>query len=710
MTAAELRDKARTVLARLEGEIVVPGLRERVEVLRDHWGVPHIYAKNQDDLFFAQGFVCAQDRLFQMDLWRRLARGETAELLGKERLEGDRLARLLRFRGDLNAEWNSYGRDAKEIATAFTRGINACIDHMGDRLPIEFLLLNTRPGRWEPEDILGRMSGIIMTRNFRQEVERAQLIAAVGLEKARRIAPTDPPRDFAPVPGLDLAGIDKSVLASYDAATKPLRFSLGSDGSNNWVVAGAGSTSGKPLLASDPHRGIALPALRYLVHLHAPGWNVIGSGEPELPGVALGHNEHLAWGFTIVGTDQADLYVEETHPDDPTRYRAGERWESMHIVREKVRVRRETKPVEIELRFTRHGPVLHQDVKRHRAYALRWIGAEPGGAGYLGCLALDRARSDKEFRAAIARWKSPSENIVYADVEGNIGWVAAGWAPVRKGWDGLLPVPGAAGRYEWQGFLDAKDLPQALNPASGYLATANHNILPAHYDHAIGYEWAPSFRIRRVRQVLEGKERFSLGNFRKLQHDTLTLPGQALARLIRTVGVDDPALKPYAELLSSWAGVLSEDSRAGALYAAWLRELTDGFFRLQVPKELVSLAVSNRGLDLMLDALANPDVFWFGPKPSARRDELVRRTFATAIKKLQKLAPKGDLSRLTWGQLHKAFFRHPLSSLGPAYTAAFDLAPVPRPGDVNTVNNTRHDESWRQVHGASYRHLFDLSD
>ncbi|HKB36806.1 MAG TPA: penicillin acylase family protein, partial [Gemmataceae bacterium] len=645
----ELREKARTVLARLEGEIVVPGLRERVEVLRDRWGVPHIYAKNQDDLFFAQGFVCAQDRLFQMDLWRRLARGEMAELLGKDQKEVDRLARLLRFRGDLNAEWASYGRDAKQIATAFTRGINACIDNMGDRLPIEFLILKTKPGRWEPEDVLGRMSGIVMTHNFRHEISRAQLIAAVGLEKARRIAPTDPPRDFAPAPGLDLAGIDKSILAGYEAATQPLKFHLGSDGSNNWVVAGTRSASGKPLLASDPHRGIALPSLRYLVHLNAPGWNVIGSGEPALPGVAIGHNEHVAWGFTIVGTDQADLYIEETHPDDPTRYRVGERWESMKVVREKVRVRGEAKPVEMELRFTRHGPVLHQDVKRRRAFALRWIGAEPGGAAYLGCLVADRARNAREFRAALKLWKSPSENMVFADVDGNIGWVAAGWAPIRKGWDGLLPVPGASGRYEWQGFLDVADLPQTLNPKSGYVATANHNILPARYSREIGYEWAPSFRIRRIRQVLEGQQRFSLDDFRKLQHDTLSLPGQALAGLLRIVGVNDPALKPHADLLSAWDGNLSADSRAGALYAAWLRELTDGFFRQQVPRDLVIFAASNHGLELMLDALMKPDSFWFGAKPAARRDELVRRTFAAAVQKLRKAAAKGDVSRLTWG-------------------------------------------------------------
>jgi penicillin G amidase len=328
-TPESLRNKASAVLAQLEGEIKVPGLEEPVEVLRDRWGIPHIYAKNTNDLFFAQGFIAAQDRLFQIDLWRRMGVGETAEIVGQSGLEADGFARLLKYRGDPEAEWASYAPDARRIATAFTRGINASIDHIGDRLPLEFQLLGIRPKKWQPEDCLGRISGILMSRNFRNELARAELVAAVGAEKARRIAPTEPPRAYAPAPGLDLAGINRSILAGYNAAIKTPPFKLGGDGSNNWVVDGTLSASGKPLLASDPHRTIALPSLRYLVHLHAPGWNVIGSGEPGLPGVAIGHNERVAWGFTIVGTDQADIFVEETNPSDPTEYRVGGRWEKM---------------------------------------------------------------------------------------------------------------------------------------------------------------------------------------------------------------------------------------------------------------------------------------------------------------------------------------------------------------------------------------------
>lgn len=312
----QLVKQAKNSLPQIQGEIDVPGLKEPVEVLRDKWGVPHIYAKNADDLFFAQGFVAAQDRLFQLDLWRRLAVGEMAEVLGPDAIEADTFARLMRYRGDMAAEWKSYSPDTQQIATSFTNGINAYIKHAGKRLPMEFDILGYQPKTWRPEDILGRMSGIVMSRNFNDEVVRAHLIDKLGLEKVRLLMPTDPPRDFAPAPGLDLNGIDQRILKGYQAATKALSFVPSKTESNNWVVSGALSASGKPMLASDPHRAIALPSLRYLVHLNAPGWNVIGAGEPALPGVALGHNEHIAWGITIVGTDQADIFVEELNPAD----------------------------------------------------------------------------------------------------------------------------------------------------------------------------------------------------------------------------------------------------------------------------------------------------------------------------------------------------------------------------------------------------------
>jgi penicillin amidase len=709
-TVQSLSSKAREVLAQIKGEMQVPGLREPVEVLRDRWGIPHIYAHNTDDLFFAQGFVAAQDRLFQMDMWRRVGVGETAEVLGRKGLEGDRFARLLKYRGDMEREWSSYGPDTRRIVTAFTRGINAWIDHIGKRLPIEFQILGITPKKWQPEDCLGRMSGIIMSRNFQSEIARAELVVAIGIDKARRVAPTDPVLSYAPPDGLDLVGIDRSVLAGYRAATGALPFELPRSESNNWVVAGARSDSGKPMLANDPHRTIAVPSLRYLVHLHAPGWNVIGSGEPGLPGVAIGHNDRIAWGLTIVCTDQADLYMEETNPADGSKYRVGERWEPMTIVREKVVVRGEPRPVEVELRFTRHGPVIHEDPRRHRAFALRWSGSEPGGAAYLGSLSVDRVRSWQEYRAALKGWKIPALNMVYADIDGNIGWVAAGLTPIRNGWRGLFPVPGASSSYEWQGFLEVKDLPQAFNPPSGYIATANHNILPKDYRHEIAYEWAAPYRFQRIRQRLEEQKRFNREDFQSIQHDNTSLPGQELARLVRKLDIKDVKIRPHAELLAAWDGSLERESQAGPLYGFWLAELLEEFYSPHVPRKLREFVTKRGvGIPVLLAALTKPDKTWFGDNPEQARNRLLLRTFMRALENTRKKL--GDDPRhWAWGKLHTTPFRHPLARLGPAYAQAFNLGPVPRGGDGVTPNATPYNAQFEQTHGASYRQIFDLAD
>ncbi|MFN4257902.1 MAG: penicillin acylase family protein [Gemmataceae bacterium] len=706
-TPEQWLQRAKEVLAQVDGTLAIPGLKEPVEVLRDRWGVPHIYAKNQDDLFFAQGFVAAQDRLFQIDLWRRVAVGETSAVLGKKGLPGDRFARLAKYRGNMNQEWTSYSPDTQQIATAFTHGINAYIDHLGDRLPIEFQILGYRPTKWRPEDCLGRMSGIIMSRNFADEISRAELVAAVGIDKARQIAPADP--DIPYDTPLDLEGITQAILADYRAATGPLSFAADKDGSNNWAIDGALSASGKPMMASDPHRSIQLPSLRYLVHLHAPGWNVIGSGEPGLPGVALGHNERIAWGFTIVGNDQADIYIEETDPADDTRYKVGDRWEKMTILHEPVTVKGESKPVEVELRFTRHGPVIHQDRKRNRAFVLRWVGSEPGTAAYLGCLALDRVGNWKEFLQAVKRWKLPSENIVYADVDGNIGWVAAALTPIRKSWHGLLPVPGASSQYEWQGFLDVEHYPQVFNPPQHYVATANHNILPDDYPHRIAHEWSPSYRYQQVKRRLESQKQFTLDDMKSIQHDNTSGAGEALVRILKEVKIDDPQLQPYVDLLSKWDGVLTVDSRAATLYAVWLDEAQKVFFGRHAPPHLVEFLSSKQGIQHMMMALETPAAPWFDKEAQKERDELIRQTLARAVARTKKLR-SSDVDQWTWGKLHTTNLDHPLASLGAVYAKAFSLPPVEQPGDGLTPNAGRHDANFRKTHGASYRQVFDLAD
>ncbi|MFN3327021.1 MAG: penicillin acylase family protein [Bryobacteraceae bacterium] len=459
-------------------EVQLPGLRQPVEILRDRWGVPHIYAKTADDLFFAQGYIAARDRLFQIDLWRRVGTGKLAEAIGPSAIARDRLARLVRYRGDWEAEWTSYAPDTRQIATAFTNGINAYIRSLNGKRPPEFEAAGYDPGLWVPEDCVARMAGLLMTRNLTREVARAQAARTLGLERLQILQPPDPPIRLEIPNGLDLDDINDDIVRTYNEAIGAVRFG-GEQGSNNWAVTGRLTTTGKPLLASDPHRPVQIPSLRKTVHLVGPGWNVIGAGEPTLPGIALGHNEEVGFGFTIVGIDQVDLYVEKLNPKNPDEYLYRGEWRRMEVERQEIRVRGRERPETVELRYTHHGPVIHEDRARNRAYALKWVGSEPGTAGYLAALSVSRAKNWKDFVKAMERYKVPSENMMYADRAGNIGWIAAGLAPIRKNWSGLFPVPGDTGEYEWSGWLPLSEQPQSFNPPRGWLATANPSKIPA---------------------------------------------------------------------------------------------------------------------------------------------------------------------------------------------------------------------------------------
>jgi penicillin amidase len=678
---------APSVLAQISGRIELSGLNRPVEVLRDPWGVPHIYAQDVEDLFFAQGFVAAQDRLWQMEMWRRAGEGRLAEVLGEQAIQRDTYARLMAYRGDMKAEWESYAPDAQRIIVAFVRGVNAYIRHTRDRLPVEFQIMGFRPEMWSPEVCLTRQAGYVMTGNAASEVQRAQLVAAVGPERAAEIMPPDPPTTFEPAPGIDVRSITPQILSGHRANAAPYfprRDEAGDGGSNNWTISGKRTVTGKPFLANDPHRTIALPSLRYLAHLVGPGWNVIGAGEPSLPGLAAGHNERVAFGFTIFAADMQDIYVEETDPADSTRYRFGKAWETMRIVKEQIRVKGRPAPVEVELRFTRHGPVIHEDRAAHRAYALRWAGHEPGGAGYLASLALDRAKNWKEFREALKRWKLPPENLVYADVDGNIGYQAAGLVPRRTNWNGLLPVPGN-GRYEWEGFLALDELPNSFNPAEGFIATANHRTIPATETKVIGYEWAAPDRFLRIQEVLRSKDKFTLEDMERLQHDEVSVSARELVKLL-------PESAPA--MLRQWDGTVSRDSAAAALYEVTLTRLRPKVYDALLPAAQRQGFQGRAALPVMLRRLRE--------MPAGAKDKLILEALGEAQVELRKRLGE-DESRWRWGLLHHAAFQHPLSG-------EFDLSSVPRGGDGTTPNATSPGGNFRQTSGASFREILDLAD
>ena len=693
--AESLREESVSRLAQIEGSITIGGLEQPVEILRDRWGVAHIYAQTVHDLFFGQGFVAAQDRLYQIEIWRRTGAGELAEVFGQEYVSRDRIARLVRYRGDLEAEWASYSPHSREIAEAFTSGINAYVRQNRDRLPIEFDLLGFEPGVWEPEHVLLRIAGLLMVRNISQEIGRAQMIAQLGAEATQRWYPTDPERELRPDPDIDLGGIDDRVTAEYRRAVS-IPVLREQDGSNNWVVNSESSETGAPLLASDPHRPVILPSLRYLVHLNGPGWNVIGSGEPALPGVAIGHNERVGWGFTIVQYDLADLFVEKTNPENSAQYLHQGNWLEMEIEHEEVRVKGQSQPEQVELAFTRNGPVIWKDPGNDRVIALRWAGQEPGTAGYLGSLALDQVRDWDSFVEAMRAWKVPAENIVYADVDGNIGWVPAGLMPVREGWSGLLPVPGHTGRYHWRGFLDVEDLPQIKNPASGYIATANHNILPDGYSRELGFDWSAPYRFERVREVLERGGKFSVEDFKLLQHDETSLPARQLLAMLR----ESPARDSEASaVFDGWDYVLEVDSNAAALFEAWMKRLPAKYVESQAPPDARELIERYLSLPNLIAGL--------GAAPQDQRSRIMRESLDEAFAELASTLGS-DSAAWRWGDLHQIGFRHPLSSSG-ARRAVFDLEPVRRGGDGFTPNATRG-PGYSQSSGASYRHILDLAD
>jgi len=709
-----LEAQAHAALSIINGKIKLIGLHHSVNVLRDRWGVPHIYAQDQHDLFFAQGFVASQDRLFQMELWKRLGQGRLAEILGPAMVERDVNARRLRYRGALAAEYASYSPDTKEILEAFTEGINANIRSLmlpgGPGLPVEFRLAGFSPEPWKPEDCILRMAGFPMTGNAARELFHAQLVALVGAQGAARLLDLDPVVQLDPAPGLDLSGLSADLLRGLPGSDDRLEFppEAGIQGSNNWTVSGKLTTTGRPILANDPHRAIVLPSLRYVVHLVAPGWDVIGAGEPALPGVAIGHNQHVAWGITIFAVDQQDLYVETTDAAHPLRYKTETGWERMRVEEEEFRIK--GKPsVRAQMKFTRHGPVLWEDPAHNRAMALRWVGAEPGTAGYLASLALDRVQNWEQFEAAMPRWKMPPENIVYADTAGNIGEHSMGLTPLRKNWTGQLPVPGDQG-YEWSGWIPAAKLPHQFNPAEGFVGTANHRMIPEDYPYKVGNEWSAPYRFLRIHEVLNDaathRQKLSLEDLGHLQSDVVSLPARELQPLLAHAVGGSP--DPPAQLLLNWNCSVDRDSAAAALFEIWIQEVQRSVYRLLAPESAWNLLEGHGALPVVMRHLNHPDEATFGPSPQAAGDRLLLSTLRSAVDKLSKLEGS-DPIKWSWGKIHVVHFRHSLDRHPGA--AFMDLGPLARPGDGSTVCATTYGgNSYEQVAGASYREVLDVGN
>ncbi len=679
------------------------GIKQPVEILIDKWGVPHIYAKSVDDAFFGQGFNAARDRLFQLELWRRRGLGLLSEVLGAQYVEQDRATRLFLYRGSMEKEWAAYSPDAKKIAESFVAGINAYVQWANahnDKLPLEFKLLKFGPSAWAVEDIV-RIRSHGLTNNLTKEVARAHTFCKGGMENGQKwdaLRAGLEPKWETKVPEMMNPCIPGDVLTVYNLAKGATHVTNEAmEGSNNWAIAPAKSATGRPILAGDPHRVQTTPSLRYIAHISAPGLDVIGAGEPAQPGISMGHNGKAAFGLTIFPADQEDLYVYELNPANARQYRYKGAWENMRVVSETIPVKG-GRMAKTDLLFTRHGPVIFTDDKKRRAYAVRTCWLEPGTAAYFGSIVGMRTTDFAAFRGGMSHWGAPNVNQVFADVKGNIGWVAAGMVPVRPNWDGLMPVPGD-GRYEWAGFTAADKLPSSFNPAAGYVTTSNEMNLPKDYpyqERKLGFEWSNPARHLRIDEVLRPMKKVSLEDSMKLQNDVVSIPARRLVALLAPLKSDVHKTRAALDLLRGWDAAERAESAQAALMEVWVTRYLGKAFRKAVAAE----SPAGVELEVMLAMLEKPDARW--------RTVLLESLTAAygALEKGQGPDPK----KWQWGWLHKSLPLHPMTgSVSDDLRAKLQPGPFAVGGSGYTPNAAAYRESDFQITGGpSFRMVLDV--
>ena len=732
LAAAYALGPTRTAKAAGQASYAVAGLAAPGEIIVDRWGIPHIYAASQPDAFRLQGFNAARDRLWQIDLWRRRGLGRLSAALGRSYVEQDRAARLFLYRGDLAREYAAYGDDAEAIATAFAAGVNAYIEQIEQGaapLPVEFQALGYRPERWAAEDVV-RIRSHGLVSNLSDQVERALVLRDFG-RKAEALRKRLEPRWRYEVPvGLDLHAIPDDVLDVYELAIAPVEFEKPEgaasrrrvrQGSNNWVIAPRRTATGRPILANDPHRTQGVPSLRYIAHIVAPGLNVIGAGEPALPGISIGHNERIAFGLTIFAIDQEDLYVYETREGRPDEYRYRDGFEPMTVVEEEIPVK-DAAPERVTLRFTRHGPLIAADERKRTAIAVRSVWFEPGTSAYFASIAYMRARNWPEFLSGLRRFGAPAENQIYADTSGHIGWKPCGFAPIRRNWDGLLPVPGD-GRYEWDGFLDADLLPVERDPKRGWIATANAENLPRDYpyrERKLGFEWAAPFRLHRIQAVLRRQRDGSVADSRRLQVDHRSLQAARIVPLLAGLEPRNRRTARAIRLLRRWDRDLSPDSGAAALFEIWNSiELPTAVLRAALGSQKAVDAIWPGDPTVILELLERPDRR-LGHHPRRARDRALLTSLERAIDRTESLLGT-RWSRWEWGKLHVAHFEHPIAPVvDEALARRLAVGPVPVGGGGETVGDTGYSTAgppegvedmrafFEVASGASFRQVIDV--
>ncbi len=709
-------------LPQTAGRLVVPGLRNGVEVVRDAWGVPHIYAQSSDDAFFAQGYVVAQDRLWQMEFNRRVAAGRVSEFGGRATLKDDILLRALGLRRSAEVDVQRLDDASRRALEAYARGVNAFVESHRDRLPLEFTLLNTVGGAhvawepWTPTDTvaIGKVMALGLSMNMSIELFRSQLWALLGPARAADLEPGYPeegpfivaaagaPRQAArstevgsiPVASLE-SGWEEDAARLSAALERVLfmaragRLPEGDDtaltftaiGSNNWVVGGGRTNTGKPFLANDPHLSIQNPSVWYEIHLDAPGLHIAGVTFVGVPGVVLGHNDRIAWGATNSEVDVQDLYIERINPNNPRQYEFQGQWVDGTVWREEIRVKGEGEPVLKEILVTRHGPIITEGVSDRisQPVALRWTAHDPGTL-FQAVAMLWTARNWQDFQAAMRLWDVPSQNIVYADVDGNIGYQMPGRIPLRAAGDGRAPVAGWTGEYEWVGWIPYDDLPSVFNPAAGFVASANNRVVSYDYPYYLSNEWAPPYRATRINELLAAQSNHTLQSMRDIQADVYCIPDRDLAAYILALPPQTARERAAHDVIAAWDYRTSMDSVAASIVETTLGYVMRYTFADELGKRTNDYL--DNGVPVLLRILPDGGNRWFDDVTTAvveTRDDIVQRGFRQALADLE--AQLGaDMARWTWGRLHTATFDHDVFGKVAVLNRIFNIGPVAVPG------------------------------
>jgi penicillin amidase len=750
------------------GEVNLPGLNAPVEVLRDASGIPHIYAQDEHDLFMAQGYVHAQDRFWQMDFWRHIGAGRLAEMFGESQVETDAFIRTMGWPRLAEEEWQSADEESRQVLQAYADGVNAYLEtHNGSELSFEYVILGLMNSAYEPEPWLPvhsltwvKAMAWDLGGNMESELRRAVLLPQLGAERLSDLTPSYPAASPVILPDFSLAsappaapsasaeslaarGALQRVVARVEALNRLTGGGLAGLGSNNWVVSGSRTTTGAPILANDTHLGIRMPSIWYENGLHCVeestgcDFEVVGFVFPSLPGVVIGHNDRIAWGVTNNNPDVQDLYLERLNPENPDQYEVNGEWVDMDVREEIIQVAG-GQPVTIQVRQTRHGPILSDADEELGglaesaslsegapiAVSLRWTALAPSTISRT-LFSLDRAQDFDEFRAALQDWNVPAQNFVYADVDGNIGYQLPGQVPIRRSGDGSFPQPGWTDEAEWTGFIPYDDLPYKLNPESGYIATANNATVGASYPYLLTTQPDLGYRAARIVQLLEGQETFSPGDMRQIHGDTFDPMAPVLTPYL--LGLDfhkagetedertrANELKSALVSLDGWDYHNDASSAPAAVFnTVWrhliLRAFGDDLPEGWLPEDDVAFAI-------VIDLLQRPgDPWWDDLRTPVleTRDEILRLAVADGVEELESRLGRNQAA-WSWGRLHGATFRN--ETLGesgiPPIEALFNRGPYPTGGGASIVNATGWDyeDGYQVAWVPSERMVLDLSD